>query len=104
MSPQRYASETDAITSFAKGWPLHVAKEWLLQWQTQNGGYNKRQLAFLGVVSFLSAAGNTSLLAWDSPTKFGVRLKLRLAELHLANSPAQAYPAPMESDRAGRQN
>jgi hypothetical protein len=61
-------------------------------------------MAFLGVVSFLSAAGNTSLLAWNSPTKFGVRLKLRLAEMPLANSPAQAYPAPMENDRAGRQN
>ncbi|CAB3743596.1 hypothetical protein [Achromobacter kerstersii] len=28
---------------------MKITNEWLLQWQTQNGGYNKRQLMLLGV-------------------------------------------------------
>lgn len=27
-----------------------VSNDWLLQWQTVNGGYNKRQLELLGIV------------------------------------------------------
>jgi hypothetical protein len=29
---------------------MTVTNDWLLQWQTVKGGYNKRQLALLGIV------------------------------------------------------
>ena len=28
---------------------MKVTNDWLLQWQTPNGGYNKKQLTLLGV-------------------------------------------------------
>ena len=30
-------------------WPMKITNEWLLRWQTSNGGYNKKQLTILGV-------------------------------------------------------
>lgn len=29
--------------------PMKITDDWLLRWQTPNGGYNKRQLTILGV-------------------------------------------------------
>lgn len=104
LPPQRYAREIDAITSLRKLSQCKSLTNGSSNDKFRTGGYDKRHLAFLGGPAFLSAAGTASLLAWNSPTKLGVRLKLRLGEMYLADLPAYEYPAPMESARAGRQN